>query len=72
MITVKVATVRGHDLMTFETSAEAKKYVLDTAKQTDKWCFINGEVHNNIAGLSMDMFTDEAEIVLANRVVGGE
>lgn len=72
MITVKIATVRGHDLMTFETPAEARKFTLDTAKTTDKWLFINGEVHNNIAGVSVDMFNDTAEIVLANRIVGGE
>lgn len=71
MITVNVASARGHDVEEFEDGGAALGYIQEKARNENKWIFVDGEIVADLSSLSIDRITAANDITLSNQLVGG-
>lgn len=71
MITVNVASARGHDATTFESAQDALDFITSTAVNLEKWVFVNGELIADLTSLTLDRVSHATDITLSNQLVGG-
>lgn len=69
MVTIKIVTVRGHDVETLEP-AVAFDFIKNEVQNKNKWLFIDGTVRMN-NDFTVEDITNAEDITLANQLVGG-
>lgn len=71
MITVNVASARGHDVETFENTEAASNYITTKARNENKWVFVDGELIADLSDLTAERIATAQDITLSNQLVGG-
>lgn len=70
-IIVKIISSNGHDEKSFFNGGEAARFVKETAKNKNKWVFINGEARLNPETITPQEMIDAEATVLTNQITGG-
>lgn len=71
MITVNVASARGHDVEVFDDAEAAAGFIADKATSENKWVFVDGEIIADLSALTNDRLESASDITLSNQLVGG-
>lgn len=71
MITVNIASARGHDVEEFEEGAIALDFIRNKAAQENKWVFVDGEMIADLNMLEVDRVVNAQDITMSNQLTGG-